>query len=344
MTEDKQHRQLRKAMQLRIHDALLGEVYTTPKPGLVDLHDNGAHRDMDVHTFERSTAAITPFLSRMFEQGYCARPYQEAGQPQDDCTEAERLFLSIRRTGIEAEQAMLRATGGVNTHKGMLFSMGITLAAYGNMLQVLPPAADSSSVVQEPSSSSCTHPLRAVPAESVLETAGRMTARILTAEFEQMQHSVPKTHGERLFRRFGERGIRGQAIEGFPILRYTALPAIRRYTAYALERTGGAALPPTLLNAVRLNTLLAVMAKLNDTNVLSRSNPETMLLLRQRAAKILAAGGAFREEGLSALSILNQECIRRNISPGGAADMLAVALLLHGLEQEIGDMEGDSNA
>ncbi len=53
-----------------IKSTILGEVYTTPKPGLVDCHDNGAHHDMNVYTFERSADAITPYLAKMFFEGY----------------------------------------------------------------------------------------------------------------------------------------------------------------------------------------------------------------------------------------------------------------------------------
>lgn len=49
--------------------ALLEEVYTTPKPGLVDLATTGAHTDMDVHTFERSAAALHPWFVRMALEG-----------------------------------------------------------------------------------------------------------------------------------------------------------------------------------------------------------------------------------------------------------------------------------
>lgn len=93
--------------------ALLEEVYTTPKPGLVDTWSCGAHTDMDVHTFERSAEALRPYFIRMAEQGYTLQ-----------CSPKE-LFAEIRKTGILAEQAMYRATDGVNTHKGLIFTLGI---------------------------------------------------------------------------------------------------------------------------------------------------------------------------------------------------------------------------
>ena len=91
---------------IKAYYALLEEVYTTPKPGLVDLYSCGAHTDMDVQTFERSAEALRPWFIRMAAQGYLLT-----------CTR-EELFTQIRQTGIMAEKAMFQATDGVNTHKG----------------------------------------------------------------------------------------------------------------------------------------------------------------------------------------------------------------------------------
>ena len=101
------------------YQALLEEVYTVPKPGLVDPYSCGAHTDMDVQTFERSAEALYPWFVRMAYQGY-----------QLTCT-PEDLFREIRKTGMLAEEAMYRATGHVNTHKGMIFTLGIFSAAAG---------------------------------------------------------------------------------------------------------------------------------------------------------------------------------------------------------------------
>ena len=108
---------------MKAYYALLEEVYTTPKPGLVDLYSCGAHTDMDVQTFERSAEALQPWFIRMAAQGYLLT-----------CTR-EELFTQIRQTGIMAEKAMFQATGGVNTHKGMIFTLGIFCAAAGRCMK-----------------------------------------------------------------------------------------------------------------------------------------------------------------------------------------------------------------
>ena len=92
--------------------ALRLELDTTPKPGLVDRRDNGAHKDMDYALMSKSISALRPYLTRL------------AVESAKDIDPAK-----IKEIGIEAEKAMLKATGGVNTHKGALFCIGLSAAA-----------------------------------------------------------------------------------------------------------------------------------------------------------------------------------------------------------------------
>lgn len=104
--------------------ALQQELDTTPKPGLVDRHDSGAHDDMDYSKMVDSIQALRPFFVRLAELG------NDKNLPETEDTITE----TIRRIGIEAEQAMLAATHGVNTHKGALFALGLTTVAAGQLL------------------------------------------------------------------------------------------------------------------------------------------------------------------------------------------------------------------
>ena len=309
----------------RVRNALLGEVYATPKPGLVDRRDTGAHRDMNYETFLASTEAITPFMVRMFAEGMDATV---AGHTP------EEVFHAIRGIGLEAEQAMYAATDGVNTHKGMIFTMGIVLAAVG----ILYAREDKTS--------------GQITVDAILDRTRQMTARSMAEDFRKMLEHPPKTHGERLFQTYGERGIRGQAMEGFPILRDTAVPWLRRFqnicTDAELQRdiSVRATLRRGLLqdtgsmhaehfeNAVHVSTLIAIMSVLNDTNVFIRSSYEDMCWLQAESSTILGMGAMFTEEGVRAIEALNTACIEKNISPGGAADILAVAILLLKLTED----------
>jgi len=96
--------------------ALRLELDTTPKPGLVDRRDNGAHKDMDYALMSKSISALRPYLTRLAV---------ESAKDIDP--------VKIKEIGIEAEKAMLKATGGVNTHKGALFCIGLSVAAASNL-------------------------------------------------------------------------------------------------------------------------------------------------------------------------------------------------------------------
>ena len=309
----------------QVRNALLGEVYATPKPGLVDRRDTGAHRDMNYETFLASTEAITPYMVRMFAEGMDATA---AGQTP------EEVFQTIRGLGVDAEHAMYVATEGINTHKGMIFTMGIVLAATG----ILYAREDKMS--------------GQITVDAILDLTREMTARSMAEDFRKMLTHPPKTHGERLFCEHGERGIRGQAMEGFPILRDTAVPWLRRFqnigtdAELQLELSGCATLQIGLLrdrghmhaehfeNAVHVSTLIAIMSVLNDTNVYIRSSYEDMCWLQAESSTILGMGAMFTEEGVRAIEALNTACIEKNISPGGAADILAVAILLLKLTED----------
>lgn len=291
-----------------IRTSLLDEVYTTPKPGLVDLHDNGAHTDMDVALFERSTEAIVPFLYAMYEEGMRFAGDRAHTLPDTKKEEADAfpaLFYRVRETGKEAERAMFRATNNVNTHKGMIFSAGLLLTAAGTLSL---PAA-----------------------QALCDRAAQIASFVIGSELAEDAHAsaqeehtpaqsttrIPQTHGETVRRMFHVDGVRGEALSGFPALLQTALPALLR-----AEKEGLSA------NDARVQTLLSVMTVLDDTNVYMRGGEEAARFVKSRAKEILENEQAGSAPWHDALKRFNEECIKKNISPGGAADMLALALLV----------------
>ena len=177
-------------------NALIEEVDTTPKPGLVDLYSNGAHTDMDAAAFRRSADALRPFFVKMAREGLSFDG------------SAQELFMGLRGVGMDAEQAMYEATHGVNTHKGAIFTFGIFCAAAGR----------------------CVKEQRAITALGLLEMEQEMTVRVLTAELEKLRGSIRtpgiETHGERNLHRYGTAGCRGEAIEGYPGVFGIALPVL----------------------------------------------------------------------------------------------------------------------
>lgn len=269
--------------------SLLSEVYTTPKPGLVDRYSNGAHTDMDVHTFEKSAAALQPFFVRAAFEGMTFPG------------SAEELFLRLRHMGQKAEADMYAATGGVNTHKGLIFTMGLYCAAAGRCLKESPACGLSKEDFEIR--------LRDVQCE--------MTGRILAGELALLKESPGGTHGVKNLHKYGTKGIRGEALAGYPALWKFALPVMRE---------GIAAGHPT--NAVRLQTLLVLMAVTEDSNILSRRGPQALLWTRYQAHDFLRAGGAYADDAVDKLIAMDRIFTEKNISAGGCADLLAMAIFL----------------
>lgn len=167
-------------------EALEREVLLTPKPGLVDAANTGAHRDMDKDTFLHSAAALEPWFRVLAETGE-----QLAGQ------EPAAVLPHLRPIGLKAEQDMYAATGGVNTHKGALFSLGLLCAAGGRL------SAGK----------------QLLTAESLCAVCGAMTAGITQRELHDRD-----THGRMAHADYGAKGVRGEAESGFASVRRLALP------------------------------------------------------------------------------------------------------------------------
>lgn len=266
--------------------ALLEEVFTTPKPGLVDLLGSGGHTDMDCHTFEKSAYALQPYFVKMAEQGANWKGSLPA------------LFVEVRKIGLDAERAMFSATGGVNTHKGMLFSVGI-LSAVAGYARTRYSSSESG---------------------LLCSLAAEMTRQTLEDEFDHILKRPKKTHGEELYANQGIRGIRGEVMEGFVSVRTLSLPWYSEYLRQGRDP-----------NLARLQVLLALMANVNDTNVLYRHDAKTQREVHLRAHQILQKGGAFTDEGMKLIVKLGRTFSERRISCGGCADLLGVTIFLHDL-------------
>lgn len=263
--------------------ALLEEVYTTPKPGLVDLYSNGAHTDMDVHTFERSAQALRPYFCSMAARGYL----MDAGP--------EELFRKIRATGIAAEKAMYRATDDINTHKGLIFTLGIFCAAAGR----------------------CMRDTGKITAGGLFLTEQQMTVKILTDELEQLRGKEAVSNGERNLKAYGSAGIRGEAILGYPAVWEIALPVMRQGIREKRD-----------WNLIKLQGLFTLMSRVEDSNILSRQDPETLRKVHREAEDFLGQGGAYADNALLKLQKMDDDYIRRNISAGGCADLLAASIFI----------------
>ena len=129
------------------------------------------------------------------------------------------------------------------------------------------------------------------------------------------------SNGSRACRRFGVQGARGEAAAGFPHVMQVGLPALRS------ARARGAA-----EQCARLDALMAIMARLDDTCLLHRGGWSAVAAAQRGARRVLARGGAATSAGRRALLALDRELVRRYASPGGCADLLAACLFLDDLQ------------
>jgi triphosphoribosyl-dephospho-CoA synthase len=131
------------------------------------------------------------------------------------------------------------------------------------------------------------------------------------------------THGDVARMRYGAVGARGEAWNGFPHVTGYGLPVLReRRRAGCSEEVS------------RLDALLAMMARLDDTCVLYRGGAEALFVVKSGAKAVLAAGGYGHASGRRRLHHLDRELISRHISPGGSADLLAATILLDALARD----------
>lgn len=293
--EEKQRSAIARSIGAKAWMALLEEVYTTPKPGLVDLYSCGAHSDMDVAAFERSAKALYPYFVQMAALGY------------ELCVSPEELFRRIRVIGMGAERAMYRATGGVNTHKGLLFTLGIFCAAAGR----------------------CFREEGTVTEKMLFDMEHQMAARILAEEIRDLERKEPESHGEKNLKMYGSAGVRGEAVNGYPAIRTIALPALRQGIAQGKE-----------WNLVKLQTLFRLMSEVEDSNILSRHDPQTLCLIHAETKLFLEDGGAYAKDAIKKLRDMDQDYSSRRISAGGCADLLAAAVFILSLQTENTDMCG----
>ena len=245
--------------------ALQAELDTTPKPGLVDKDNNGAHRDMDYALMQRSIDTLHPYFVKLALLGFA---------------DTLPTHTAIRDIGIEAERAMLAATNGVNTHKGALFSMGLAVVA----------------AAHEKNTDS-------------LQT----TIKALAASFPDTNG----THGSKAkLLSKGTTAIKGaldNAREGYEMLFAEWLPFYierrKEHDAHTLHKT-----------------LLRIMCDLDDTNVIYRTDLATAEEVTQEARALL---DSFSK---AALKDMDRRYTARNISPGGAADMLSLTIFIGSIQ------------
>ncbi|MEE3376808.1 MAG: triphosphoribosyl-dephospho-CoA synthase, partial [Candidatus Cryptobacteroides sp.] len=268
--------------------ALRRELDAPLKPGLVGPDSSGAHTDMDYALMQKAIAALRPYWSRM----------AKASVPP-----------LLQMIGIEAEKAMKKATGGVNTHRGAIFALGLALNARGMDV----------TVTEEVMQNRLCKIAGVILRNGLIDSALHLTAKDATASH--------LSHGEEAVKQYGVQGARSLALEGYKDLWAHWLPYYRSLRGQASS-------------CPEQQTLLRIMSTLDDTCVIHRVGYERAQEVKREAADVLIAEEKWffakpcEKYFSSAGNMLQDLCVRyaaEGISPGGAADMLALTILIDSL-------------
>jgi triphosphoribosyl-dephospho-CoA synthase len=257
--------------------SLYDELSLYPKPGLVSLVDSGSHADMDAGAFIKSLFALRHYFAQIAAAGCAGKPFSE-----------------LQRLALAAEARMLRATGGVNTHRGAIFCLGLICAAAGD----------------------CRRRAIALEPRALRAALLRNWGAALAAHARQPGAS----HGQRMAALHAAGGAREEGARGLPSVFGLALPALLR----TLDAGGG-------WRAARIDALFALMAGVEDTNVYYRGGAAGAALVRGLARRFVQRGGSARADWLRYARGCHRLFCRRRLSPGGAADLLAAACLVQRL-------------
>jgi triphosphoribosyl-dephospho-CoA synthase len=262
--------------------SLYDELALEPKPGLVSFADAGSHDDMDAATFLRSLFALRHFFVRVAAQG---------GRGD--------AFAPLEALGIAAEARMLRATGGVNTHRGAIFTLGLLCAAAG-----------------------------ALHVERRCCTAARLRDTLRARWGDALAARAARardTHGARAAREHGLRSAAEEAAQGLPSLFEHVLPALRDARRAGADDRGA-----------KLHALFTAMAVVDDTNLVHRGGLQGLRDAQALARRFLAEGGGLVADAPERAARVHAQFVARRLSPGGAADLLAAACWVERAER-LGD-------
>jgi triphosphoribosyl-dephospho-CoA synthase len=216
-----------------------------------------------------------------------------------ECGSSHPDFTPLRQLGIAAEARMLAATAGVNTHRGAIFNLGLLCAAAGSV------------AMSE----------GRLSAQSVCEHVRECWGAAVLANQPRVADDEAPSHGLVVARRYGTGGARQEAASGFPAALEVGLPAYRE----ALAATGSSEL-------AAVQALFALIAVLEDSNLLWRGGLEGLAHARSAAAAFLADGGVLAANWQDSAARIDRDFSQRRLSPGGSADLLGVTLFLADLE------------
>ena len=254
--------------------SLHAELVLAPKPGLVCPNDSGSHRDMAAATLYASLFSLRHYFQQIADEG--------GGRGS---------FAAMQVLGIAAEAQMMRATRGVNVHRGAIFALGLLVASACRVARRL---------------------------EHITPGAVSETLRVNWGDDIRAGRRGTTSHGDVVAARYGSGGAREQAACGYPAVFQLALPEFRAALENGLDR-----------RRALLQPLFVLIAELDDTNLLYRGGMAGLAFAQGTAHRFLAAGGTSASGWEAEATAIRDAFVARNLSPGGSADLLAATWFVH---------------
>lgn len=283
--------------------ALLYEVSVTPKPGLVDRNNTGAHKDMDIFTFEASAVSLNHYFEKFALCGIenCGEPFS-------------RIFARLRSLGIQAEDAMFAATDNVNTHKGLIFALAVLNCSLGYLY--------ANGMTYSP---------------ELLKETNQKLVRDVLEDFKDITPENAVTNGERLYALYGMKGARGEALSGYATVLDIALPRLKDYLDMGYGINDAGAMTLLYIIAYSEDTNIVNRSSYEEMRDIQEMLRQKLPLLGKEQPVTPPIGFGSDMEGgcLEILEQLDKDFIQRNISPGGSADLLALTYFIYLYEQRM---------
>ncbi|QWE01308.1 triphosphoribosyl-dephospho-CoA synthase MdcB [Polynucleobacter sp. JS-Mosq-20-D10] len=255
--------------------SLWHELVTYPKPGLVSLVDSGSHQDMDANTFYSSIVSLRHYFFDIASLGL-----------------EGSSFAFLRSAGLVAEARMLRATDGVNTHRGAIFNLGMLAAAAAYQYS---------------------------QADTTL-TLGEITVKTWGEELA-LHRRKENSHGSRVASTYHVGGAIQEVVSGYPSVYKLGLPVYRN----VLTMTSSHQL-------ACIQTFFTLLANVEDSNLLHRGGREGLERAQGLAQVFLDEGGIHLNNWDVRAFNVHRQLIAQNLSPGGCADLLSACLFVHQIE------------
>ncbi len=206
-------------------------------------------------------------------------------------------FAVLQKLGIDAEARMMHATKGVNTHRGAIFNIGLLCAAAGKLAR---------------------NGERLTPEALGVAIADNWGADILATC--AVKAYAEYSHGQQVESKYGVHGARHEAVAGFPAAKNHGLPAYLK----ALDATG-------CREAAAVQAMFAMMANLDDTNILWRAGETGLSYVKAVSKEFLDSGGVLAEGWKTRAIRIHNEFVAKNLSPGGVADLLGVTIFMNSI-------------